>query len=70
MRIPSSEVFKENPNGSLTVKRPIKIGGVQLNKVTFAGGVKIAGISLIELKGKDLQVDEIDGVFVIKGYYK
>lgn len=70
MRIPSSEIFRANQNGSWTIIRPIKIGGATLKNITFNGGVRIAGINLMDLPGKDLEVEDLDAdILVIKGYY-
>ena len=71
MRVSSEKIFRVNPDGSITIYRPIKIGGVTLSNVTFKGGVKIAGINLMELVGKEFDVEDPHAeVLVIKGYYK
>ena len=68
-RIHWSEVMRENPDGSVTIYRPLKIGGVTLNNVTFNGGVNIGGIDLVVLKNKFLAVEKQGDVYELKGYY-
>lgn len=70
MRIPASKIFRANPDGSITISRPIKIGGVTLDNVTFSRGVKVAGIDLWTLNDKELEIDDDKAeVIVVKGYY-
>lgn len=70
MRISSSKIFRVNPDGSITIVRPIKIGGVTLDNVTFSRGVKVANIDLWTLSNKELEVENGQAeVIVVKGYY-
>lgn len=71
MKIPSSRIFRANPDGSITIYRAVRIGGVTLNNVTFSGGVKVMGINLKDLVGKEFEVEDPNAdVLIIKGYYK
>lgn len=70
MRIKSSEVFRVNGNGTVTVIKPIKIGGVSFSNVVFSGGVKVGEINLIDFVGKDLEVEKENDVFVITRIYE
>ncbi len=70
MRINSMEIFQVNSNGTFTVSKPIKIGGVFMKDVVFSRGVKVGNIDLTGLVGKDLEVQMDNGVYIITGYYE
>lgn len=64
------ELFKENEDATLSPVQQIRIGMVTLNSAScFGRGVQICGIDLHAVKGRDVEGDEIDGVFVIRGFY-
>ena len=71
MRVPFVEVFQKNPNGSITPRAPVKIGGVTMGPgVTFTRGVATSGIDIANYEGHILEVEqEDDGTFVITGVY-
>ncbi|MFC1663945.1 hypothetical protein ACFL0A_02375 [Patescibacteria group bacterium] len=70
MRIHSSLIFDTNKDGTYTITKPTKIGGVMFDNIIFSRGVKVGGIDLTTLIGKDLNVEKQNGVYLIKGYYE
>ncbi len=73
MRMPFSELFSINPDGRLTPRVRVKLGPVTMGP----GGAQIppstvsfGGVKLIEIQGCDLEVEVIDGVYIITGAYK
>lgn len=58
-----------NPDGTFTIKGPIKIGGVILRDAMFSHGVKISGVDLSTLAGKELEVEKHDNMYEVKGFY-
>ncbi|MBI4458074.1 hypothetical protein HY633_03875 [Candidatus Uhrbacteria bacterium] len=69
MRVPFSTAFQNNADGTITIIRPIRVGGVALNNVTLSGGINVAGVNLYQLRNKDLEAHYENGVLVIDGYY-
>ena len=70
-KIAFKELFQENPDGSLSPKKIIKIGNVVFGPGTaFGPGVEFGGVNFFELKGKDLAVKQTDGTVVYHGYYQ
>ena len=72
MRINFFEVFKANPDGSLTPMQTIKIGGVMLGSgsVRFGRGVVFAGVNIFDHHGQDIEVEMLNGIIEIKGFYQ
>ena len=67
MLIHSSQLFSVDANGMVTPKKPIRIGGVQMGTgVSFGSGVSVGDLRLTDIIGKMLDVDEEQGVSVIK----
>jgi hypothetical protein len=63
-------IFTEEPNGDITAKYPIKIGYYTIDKgAGFPIGGSINGITLSNIKGRDLLVDTVKGVVIYKGVY-
>ena len=70
MRVPYSQVFQVNPDGSVSPRVAVHINGVQMGPgVAFGGGVSFGGVDLAALKGKDLDVEVSGGIYHIKGHY-
>ena len=66
-----NEIFQENPNGTLTPIRTIRLGSATLgSSVTFGTGVSFDGINVFDFKNFAIEADEENGVLVIKGYYQ
>lgn len=72
MRVPFSDVFQDNGDGSYTPKVPVQIGGVSLGTgVSFRPGVSFSGIDIAQYAGHDLDVNYLDdGTAVINGVFK
>jgi len=66
------EIFQENPDGSLTPKQRIKIGGVIIGpNTTLQSGVSVGGVIFHNYKYLDIATEENgDGILEIKGIYK
>lgn len=70
MRIPASTLFSANRDGTVTVTRPTKIGGVLLHNVMFGKGVRIGKRELTTLVDKDLEVEKQGNIYMVKGHYE
>ncbi len=65
------EIFRENPDGSLTPMKTISVNGVLFgSQVSFGPGVQFAGMNFHNYKNLDMAVEEKDDALVIKGFYK
>lgn len=70
MRVPYSQIFAASQDGSVTPRVPVSIGGVTMGPgVSFGRGVSFGGVDLAALRGHDLDVEVVDGTYVIKGYF-
>ena len=70
MKINFFQIFKIHPDGSIEPIRRIKVGGIEFGPgIHFTKGVKFGGIDFADYIGRDFEVDEIDGVFNLKGIY-
>jgi len=65
------ELFQQNPDGSLSPKKVIQVGGITFGPgVAFGPGVSFGGINFFDIRGRNLAiVDQADGTVLIKGYY-
>lgn len=71
MRIRSSTIFRENPDGSLTTLYPVRVGSAQFGtNVTVSGNVKLGPLSIGTLRDKEVEADKKNGVYIINGYYE
>ncbi|MDO8637980.1 MAG: hypothetical protein Q7R43_00250 [Candidatus Daviesbacteria bacterium] len=69
-RINFYQIFKINPDGSIEPLRLVRIGGVQMGPgVRFGKGVSFGGIDLSQFIGRDFEVEDQSGVYVIKGIF-
>lgn len=70
MRYRFDEIFTENPDESLTPRRTIRVGGATFGSgITFKKGVVFAGVDFFQIKGQDIDAEEVGEVLEIKGYY-
>jgi len=71
MRIKFWDIFRENPNRTMSPTRTVRIGSVTLTpNVTFSSAASFNGVNLAEFAGRDLEVEQgVDGVAEIKSYY-
>lgn len=71
MRVPFSQVFSRNADGSCTPRGAVQIGGVTMGPgVSFTAGVSFSGVDIAQYAGHDLDVEQRgDGTMVIKGVY-
>lgn len=68
MRYNFNEIFKENPDGSLTPIRRIRIGGVELGPgVTFSRGAYFGGVDFTLFRGHRIEVNQEGDVFIVQG---
>jgi hypothetical protein len=71
MRVPYDQVFAVNPDGSVSPKVAVRIGGIQMGPgVAFGRGVQFAGLDLAAIRGCDLEVESYGNLYEIKGYYQ
>lgn len=65
-----NEIFRELPNGQLTPNTVVDINGVVIGPgVTFGVGTVFGGFDVHKIKGRELAIEEQNGVSIIKGYY-
>ena len=71
MRMSFDQLFQRTAEvGMISPRVPVQIGGDTMTPgVAFGGGVNIDGVDLIQLVGKDFEVEVEDEVHVIKGVY-
>lgn len=70
MEIGFWEVFQENPNGSISPRTTIRVGGVTLSPgVSFTRGVTFGGVDFFNYYGMDLEVDEEGQILILRGFY-
>lgn len=70
MRINFYQIFKINLDGSIEPIRLVRIGGVQMGPgVRFGKGVSFSGIDLSQFIGRDFEVEDQSGVYVITGIF-
>lgn len=70
LRIPFSEVFRENADGSLTLLQTIKVNDAELNPtMTLNKGVVIGGVDFFQFKGFPIAAEQEGNILVIKGYF-
>ena len=61
-RYPFSDIFQQNPDGSLTSKKPIEINGVSFPSGSFfQKGVVYGGIDFHLYKNHSIAVEEEEG---------
>ena len=69
MRVNFNQLFSI-ANGAISPKTTIQIGGVTMGPgVSFGGGVSMGGVDLSQHVGKDFEVEEQNGVYVITSIY-
>lgn len=70
MRVQFNQVFHQNPDESLSPLRQIRVGGVSFGPgVTFGSGVAFGGVNFSQYQGHDLEIEEREGIIIIKGIY-
>jgi len=65
------DIFKKNPDGSLSPKRVININGITFSPgVSFTQGVTFGGVDFHRFKYLDIAAEEQNGVLIIRGFFK
>ncbi len=68
---PFFDVFNENPDGTLSPKRPINVSGITLAAdVSLSPGVEVGGIDFHKFKNFPIAADEQGGILLIRGFYQ
>ncbi|MHB8261771.1 MAG: hypothetical protein ACYDCN_15305 [Bacteroidia bacterium] len=69
-RLKFFDVFQKNPDGSLTPRYVINVGGVTFGPgVAFGQGVSFGGVNFFQYQNNDVAIEKKDGVSIIKGFY-
>lgn len=70
MRQQFNQVFQEHNDGTIEPLRRVNINGVIFDRgVRFTSGVAFGGVDIHKFKGWDMEVDEVDGILIIRGFY-
>jgi len=70
MRVPFNQLFQIHPNGAISPRVTVQVGGVVMGSgVTFGQGVSFGGLNLATIKGQDLEVTFDGQKYTITGYY-
>ena len=68
MRMPFNQVFNVKVDGSISPRATVQLGSLQIGPgVPVGRGVAFGGVELAAFAGRDLDVDVVNGVHVIKG---
>ena len=71
MKYNFNQIFLENPNGTLTPRLTVQIGGAIFGpQVNFGPGVSFGGVNIFDFKGFPIEAEEENGILIIKGFYK
>jgi hypothetical protein len=64
------DIFRQNPDGSLTPKKVIQVGAVTFGPgIYFGRGVNFGGIDFFQYLNNEVATEEKDGILIIKGFY-
>lgn len=70
-RMSFDSLFIEHPDGSIEPRRRIRVGGVDFGPgVRFSKGAVFAGIDFTLFRKHDFDVEEQQGVAIIKAIYQ
>jgi len=70
MRYRFNQIFRQNPNGSLSPLQPVNINGITFGPgVSVGPGVFFGGINIFDFLNNAIEADEINGIFVVRGFY-
>ncbi len=68
MRVPFSDVFATNPDGSFSTRSQVQIGSAALSQgASFRPGALFSGVDITQYVGHDLEVEHVGGVVVVRG---
>lgn len=68
-RINFNQIFRVNADGSIEPLRSVRIGGVQFAPGARFKNVSFGGIDLSKYIGRDFEIRDENGVYVITGIY-
>ena len=70
-RIKFDKVFKIADNGEVVALYPVKLNTYMLQQnAVFPENELLGGISLNNIRGRDLLIDTVKGVVIYKGFFK
>ena len=70
MRYNFNEIFKDNPDGSISPIRRIRVGGIILGtEVAMRAGVSLGEVDFFQFKGHVIDADPDGEILVIKAIY-
>lgn len=65
------DVFQENTDGTLSIRRPINVNGVALGTdVSFGPGMAIGGIDFFKFKNHPIAAENSNGSLLIRGFFE
>ncbi len=71
MRVSYDQIFQVNPDGSVSPRMQVTIGGVTMGPgVAFRSGASFSGVDVASKRGKDIDIEKQGDVVVIKGFYE
>lgn len=69
-KIHYSDIFVDNPNGTISPKVYVQLNGVTMGPgVSFGKGVTFGGVNLFDYRNKYLEIDLINNISIIRGFY-
>lgn len=70
MRVPFDQIFTVTPEGQVRPKCVVQVGPARLTPAVAAGsGASFGGVKLTDLIGRELEIEEKDGIVILKGAY-
>jgi hypothetical protein len=70
MRYRFSDIFRKNLDGSLSPIKTVHVNGVTFGYgITFKEGVAFGGIDFFKFENNDIDAEEVNGIFDVKGFY-
>jgi len=66
-----SDIFQENPDGSLSPRRVVSVNGATFGQgVSFGPGASFGGVNFHEYRHMDIAGEERGGILFIQGFYR
>ena len=70
MKLDFNNLFRENTDSTIEPIQQVNINGVVFGPgVRFTPGVAFGGVDLHKFKGLPIEAEQIEGIWIIKGFY-